>query len=419
MVAARRVEFLEVPTGPALVAVLPRLAAALAGEGPALAPVAAGDAEGMARLGAAFGIGGDLGSGEDDPDDPTVLVIATSGSTGPPKGSLLPRSALVASAAATAARLGPPGSWLLTLPAQHIAGLQVMLRSLATGAAPFLLDTGKPFTATAFLDSAVRLPAGPRYVSLVPTQLQRLIQDSAAVAVLAGFTAVLVGGAATPEPLLRRAREAGVPVVTTYGMSETCGGCVYDGRPLDGVQAELDPDGRILLRGPVVGRGYRLLPGHPAFAGRSTFRTDDLGGWTDGRLQVLGRIDDVLISGGIKIAPAVLEAAAGRAPGVAEVLVVGVPDDEWGQLAVAVVVPAPGPVVTLDALRQACAAAGIAREQHPRALVLLEELPLRGPGKPDRVATLALARDRLSAAGAGGSGSPAAGGVSSGTPLPG
>ena len=152
-------------------------------------------------------------------------------------------------------------------------------------------------------------------------------------------------------------------------MSETCGGCVYDGVPLDGVQIDLDPDGRIQLRGPVVGRGYRLLPGHPAFPGTGTFRTDDLGQVTNGRLQVRGRIDDVLVSGGIKIAPAVLEAAIARVPGVAEVVVVGIPDDEWGQLAVAVVVPQaggaprPDPAGLLD--RPGGDPAGLRRGGHP------------------------------------------------------
>ena len=430
VVAARRVELVEVPTGPALLDVLPRLSAALAGDGPALAPVAAGDADGIARLSAAFGIGGPLHADEDDPDDPTALVIATSGSTGAPKGSLLPRSALAASAAATAARLGPPGTWLLALPAQHIAGLQVLLRALASGTAPFVLDSGHPFTAARFRAAADRLPEGATYVSLVPTQLQRILQDGPATEVLAGFTAVLVGGAATPAPLLDRARGAGVPVVTTYGMSETCGGCVYDGVPLDGVQVDLDTDHRIVLRGPVVGRGYRLRPGHPAFAGDGAFRTDDLGRVVDGRLQVVGRVDEVLISGGIKITPAALEAAIAGVPGVAEVVVVGIPDDEWGQLAVVVAVerrsdahPAGGPVASgvserwtplLDAVRQACTDAGIPRAQQPRALVTVPELPLRGPGKPDRTAAAqwALALLARTAGPAG-----AAPGVAPGPPL--
>lgn len=395
MIGSRTVELLEVPTGAAVLSILPRLSAALAGDGPALAPVAAGDAQRIAQLTAAFGVGRPLGQDEDSPDDPTVLVIATSGSTGAEKGSLLPRSALAASAAATAARLGPPGTWLLALPAQHIAGLQVLLRALATGSPPFVLDTGPPFTAARFRAAVDLLPGGARYVSLVPTQLQRLLRDVSATEALAGFTAVLVGGAATPAPLLERARAADVAVVTTYGMSETCGGCVYDGVPLDGVRADLDGLGRIVLSGAVVGRGYRGLPGHPAFATAGAFRTDDVGRFDGDRLRVLGRIDDVLISGGIKISPAVLEAAISTASGVAEVVVVGVPDDEWGRLAVAVLVHHPGEVPTLESVRQACAAAGIPREQQPRAVVTVAELPLRGPGKPDRTAAAALAQTVL------------------------
>ena len=396
---SRTVELLEVPTGSALLSVLPRLAAALSGEGPAVAPVLAGDAAQIALLTRAFGLGSALGSTEDDPADPTAIVIATSGSTGTPKGTLLPRSALAASAAATQARLGPPGRWLLTLPAQHIAGLQVLLRSLATGSEPHVLDTSLPFTAARFAAAVSRLPAGPRYVSLVPTQLHRVLQDEAATNALGSFAAVLVGGAATPAPLLERAHDAGIVVVTTYGMSETCGGCVYDGVPLDGVAVRLDGDGRVLLSGPVVGRGYRNMPDHPAFdrSGPTViFRTDDVGSWTAGRLRLLGRIDDVITSGGLKITPTSLEAAIAGLPTVSEVVVVGVPDPEWGQCVAAVVVPADAsnPPQLID-LRDACLAAGLATALHPRSLTLMPALPLRGPGKPDRTAAAQLAAAEL------------------------
>src|ERR1700712_1937907 len=147
----RTVELLEMPTGPDLLAVLPRLRDALSGRGPALAPVAAGDHARIALLTAAFGVGAALAEAEDDDDDPPAVVIAPSGSTGPPKGTLLPRSALAASAAATQRRLGPAGAWLLALPAQHIAGLQVLLRALATDSEPHILDTALPFTADRFV----------------------------------------------------------------------------------------------------------------------------------------------------------------------------------------------------------------------------------------------------------------------------
>ncbi|WP_354531686.1 o-succinylbenzoate--CoA ligase [Nakamurella sp. UYEF19] len=396
------------PTGPALLEVLPRLARAIEGTGPALAPVAIGDHHQIELLTAAFGIGAPLSADEDDPDDPTVIVIATSGSTGTPKGTLLTRSALTASAAATAQRLGPPGTWLLALPTQHIAGLQVLLRSLTTGTTPHVLDTGLPFTPERFVTSTRSLPDGPRYLSLVPTQLQRVLTDDDATTELRTFTAVLVGGAATAGAVLQRAGDAGINVVTTYGMSETCGGCVYDGVPLDGIEVTLEPDGRIVLQGPMVGRGYRNLPGHPAFPlttgqRHHTFRTDDLGEWADGRLRILGRIDDVIVTGGLKIAPTTLEEAIARLPGVAEVLVVGVPDATWGQSPAALVVPiratdqpdtrnatAQPDAPSLADLRAACDQAGIPRALHPRSLTLVRELPLRGPGKPDRTAAVTL-----------------------------
>src|ERR1700712_2410116 len=172
----RTVELLEIPTGTALLSLRPRIEAALSGTGPALAPVAAGDTAQIALLTEAFSLGAALSRAEDDPDDPTAIVIATSGSTGTPKGTLLPRSALAASAAATQTRLGPDGHWLLALPAHHIAGLQVLLRSMAAGSEPHILDTGRPFTAERFLLATNELPSGPRYVSLVPTQLHRVLQ---------------------------------------------------------------------------------------------------------------------------------------------------------------------------------------------------------------------------------------------------
>jgi O-succinylbenzoic acid--CoA ligase len=410
----RSVELLHVPTGPGLLALLPRLADALSGRGPALAPVAAGDTAQIALLSKAFEVGAPLARHEDDPADPTAIVIATSGSTGPPKGTLLPRSALAASAAATQARLGPVGCWLLALPAQHIAGLQVLLRSMATASEPHIMDTGLPFTAERFTEAVDRLPPGPRYVSLVPTQLHRVLQHETATTALRTFDGVLVGGSATPERLLQLARQAGVSVVTTYGMSETCGGCVYDGRPLAGTEVKLDENGRVVLSGAMVGRGYRNMPGHPAFGmavappgvatgprttGSASFRTDDLGEWVDGRLQILGRVDDVIVTGGLKIAPTRLEAAIAGVAVVAEAVVVGVPDPEWGQRVAAVVVAAdPRNPPRLDDLRRACSAAGIGDALLPRSLTLVDALPSRGPGKPDRAAATALAGAELARA---------------------
>ena len=394
--APRALRALPVPAGARALELLPLLADALAGRSDAAwHPHAAGQAPHPAlRTGEA------LAPGEDDPEDPTAVVVATSGSTGTPKGALLSAGALRASADATARRLAGPAAgtgaeqWVLALPAHHVAGLQVLLRSVRAGTEPVVVDTAGGFDPAAFAAATAAATAPRLLTSLVPTQLVRLLDAGAeSTAALATHAAVLVGAAATPAPLLARARAAGVRVVTTYGASETCGGCVYDGRPLDGVSAALEDDGRLALSGPVVARGYRGLPGHPAFRtapdGTRTFRTDDAaalareGGGV--LVRVTGRLDDLITTGGLKVAPALVEDALAAAPGVAEAVVVGVPDAEWGQRVVAAVVPAPGATPTLDGLR-AAVRERLAAHAAPRQLLLLDALPLRGPGKPDRAA---------------------------------
>ena len=396
------------PTGAAVSGLLPRLRAALDGSGPALLPHAQDGAPPAALL-----PGQPLAPGEDDEDDPTAVVVATSGSTGDAKGALLPAGALRASAAATRARLdgvpdGVPGSgpgpeqWVLALPAQHVAGLQVLLRSLLAGTEPVVVDLAAGFDPAAFTAAAAACRGPVRRTSLVPTQLLRLLDaGEEPTAALASFDAVLVGAAATPPALLERARAAGVRVVTTYGSSETCGGCVYDGRPLGGVHVEVDPvTARVSLAGPVVARGYRARPGASAFdrdaAGRRRFRTDDAGvlltGGDGPHLEVLGRLDDLVTTGGLKVAPALVEGVLVQHPAVAEAVVVGVDDPHWGQRLVAAVVPRePGAALELAELR-AFVTARLAAHAAPRQLVLLRELPLRGPGKPDRRLLQRLAR---------------------------
>ncbi len=383
---------LPVPSGEAVLEVLPILRAALAGDGPALLPYAPGSPPDEA-----LGPGTELAPGEDDPDDPTVAVVPTSGSTGDPKGTLLPAAALLASASATHDRLGGPGRWLLALPAHHVAGLQVLIRSLVTSTRPVPMDLSDGFEPDDFAAAASRMSGPRRYTSLVPTQLSRLLAAGGpGLAALAGFDAVLVGGAATPEPLRERAAAAGVRLVTTYGMSETCGGCVYDGLPLDGVEVDVDLDGggRISLGGPVVARGYRgraaESPDGPTFtadnSGRRWFRTDDVGHLSGSRLVVGGRLDDVLVTGGLKVAPGVIEAALLRLPGVAEAVVVGADDPDWGQRVVAAIVLHHGAAApTLDAVRDVVRS-DVAAYAAPRQLLVLDRLPLRGPGKPDREA---------------------------------
>ncbi|MEU4364815.1 AMP-binding protein [Promicromonospora sp. NPDC023987] len=365
------------------------------------------------------------------PPPGTALVLRTSGSTGNPREVALSTAALRASARATHERLGGPGRWLLVLPPTHVAGIQVITRSLVTGKGvyPDTLDRFAPadFAAVA-TDFADLLAHGPRaYVSLVPTQLHRLVTaadggDTAGLDALTRFDAVLVGGAATPAPLLARARAAGVHVVTTYGMSETSGGCVYDGVPLAGVRvraADVEPGARsgatpgtgagaVELSGPMLAEGYVGDPSATAAAFRTDadgarwFRTSDLGRLDDGRLTILGRADDVVVTGGVNVAPAAVEdVIAGHlaelgSPG--EACVVGVPDPEWGQAVVAVVavgqalsgrVPAGGQGLTdgggelLAGLRTAVGQR-LGTPAAPRRVYVTAALPARGPGKVDR-----------------------------------
>ncbi|GAB3294099.1 o-succinylbenzoate--CoA ligase [Parasphingorhabdus pacifica] len=392
----RVLEPLPVPTGAGALEMLPALERALAGAGPALLPAPPGS-DGPA---AALGTGEPLEDDEDDPADPTALVIATSGSTGMPKGVLLPASALHASATATHRHLGGAGHWLLAMPAHHIAGIQVLVRSLLAGTEPQAVDLSGGFRPDTFAEAARRTlrTDGPHYTALVPTQLSRLLDEAGeGLAALREFAAVLLGGAATPPETLRRALDAGVRVVTTYGMSETSGGCVYDGTPLDGVRVHLDdPSGRIRLAGPMVARGYRRT--HAASSGSSAsfaggwFHTGDLGHWRDGRLVVLGRADDMIITGGVNVAPLPVERALTELVEVREVCVLGIDDREWGQVVAAAVVPAePGGRPDAEALR-AVVRERVGAHAAPKRIAVLDELPLRGPGKPDRQALRALFR---------------------------
>ncbi|MFX4285823.1 o-succinylbenzoate--CoA ligase [Janibacter sp. G349] len=373
---------LPLPAGPAVLDALPALERALTGTAP-IHPHAPGETPTLPE--------GEL------PDD-LAVAIATSGSTGTPKLSLLTAANLLASAEATAHRLGGPGQWLLALPPHHIAGLQVLLRSIAAGTTPVVVDASAP--PFALVEATAGMHAERRYTSLVPTQLTRLVEDPMGLEALRRFDAVLVGGAATPGALLDRARSLGVRVVTTYGMSETAGGCVYNGQPLQGVAVRTGADGVIELGGAVVAHGYLGLD-TGAFrteGGQRWFRTGDLGTVDgDGRVSVTGRADDVINTGGLKIAPRVVEEAVlAHVPAVTEAVVVGVPDPQWGQAVALAAVTSPGgpPVGPVpDAgvaeirqmLRPHLEAAAL-----PRRVLVVESLPMRGPGKPDRSAVARL-----------------------------
>ena len=394
-------------------AIASALASALDGSGPGIAPVDASlprapDDGGRGASGFVVSGGGRapaLGDEmvleeetrlEETGLEETVLAVTTSGSTGAPRMVALTADALRASAAATQERLGGAGQWLLALPLHHIAGLQVLSRSVLAGTEPVTLDLATSFTPEAFAAAAGRLSGPRRYTSLVPTQLHRALASPEGRDALAAFDAVLVGGAATDPMLVRVARDLGIRLTLTYGMTETAGGCVYDGEPLDGVRFRLDGDGRIHLAGPVLAAGYLGEPELTARTfvshdGERWLRTGDLGAVDGGELHVLGRVDDVITTGGVKVAPAAVESALAELTEVDHASVVGVPDPEWGAVVVAVVVLRRGaPEPSLESVRSHVAHTLGARAA-PRRVVVVPELPALGPGKVDRRAVARLA----------------------------
>jgi O-succinylbenzoic acid--CoA ligase len=314
--------------------------------------------------------------------EPQPLVVETSGSTGRPKRVVLSRAALRASARATEARLGGPGQWLLDLSPTYVAGVQVLFRSVLAGTEPVLLEDHADLAAAARV-----MRAGRRYLSLVPTQLIRMLAVPHDADALRTFDKVLVGGAAMEQSLRRAAAGAGVPVVATYGMSETCGGCVYDGRPLDGVEVAVGPDGRVRIAGPVLFDGYDGQPGETAEVMQGPwFLTSDLGRIDDGRLHVLGRADDVIVSGGVNVPAAAVARRLREHPWVAEAEVLGTPDSEWGRRVVAVVVArgASRDRPALGDLRN-WVSQTLLREWAPKRLLVVPAMPLLPNGKVDRL----------------------------------
>jgi O-succinylbenzoic acid--CoA ligase len=366
------------------------LAAALDGTGPAILPLDAGlPAARLAELIEALGPDSvEDARGMNQPRsvqnpgvaEGTAVIIGTSGSTGAPKGVELSAAALRHSAQASLDRAGarPGERWLCCLPVTHVAGLQVLVRSLVSGTEPVLAEHADAATLTAAAAS------GCAHVSLVPTQLQRLLESSVDKSIpLAGYSSVLLGGAAAPAALLAAARAAGVPVVTTYGMTETCGGCVYDGVPLDGVRVKTGDDERIWIGGPVLFSGYRGAARVPA---DGWFRTGDLGRLDgSGRLTVRGRADDVINTGGHKVVPGEVAAALESCPGVRDVAVVGQPDAEWGERVVAVVAPSdPADPPGLELLRLHVRDR-LPRYASPSRVVMVDAVPMLPSGKHDIV----------------------------------
>ncbi|MDN3359443.1 AMP-binding protein [Actinomadura sp. DC4] len=369
---SRTLHAVVLPPGPLLAR---RLEAALDGSGPAICPLSPALPEPALRAvldalapAAVETPDGTAARESGRPTDAAVL-IATSGSTGRPKIVELSAEALRFSANATLHRVGaaPGDRWLCCLPTDHIAGIQVLTRSVVAGTTPIIQERFSP---------AEALASGAQHISVVPTQLRRMLDHDLSV-----FSSILLGGAAAPPDLLASARAAGARVLTTYGMSETCGGCVYDGVPLDGVSAAVGDDGRIRLAGPVLFGGYRLRPDLTAgVLDGDWFVTSDLGVIEKGTLRIRGRADDVINTGGEKVVAGEVEHLLRSHPAVQDVVVVGRPDQEWGELVTAVVVGS----VTLGELRDHVRAT-LPAHAAPRALELVPEIPLLPSGKPDRV----------------------------------
>jgi O-succinylbenzoic acid--CoA ligase len=333
-----------------------------------------------------------VGSVRDLPDtveQRIALIVETSGSTGLPKRVMLSADAMLASAAASESALGGPGQWVLALPAHYIAGLNVLVRSLAAGIDPVFM-TGDHFTPDRFAEATRRLSIPERFTALVPAQLAVLLDDREGVAALREFSGVLLGGQSAPRAVLDRAAEQGVHVIRTYGSTETSGGCVYDGSPIGNAGVTV-VDGEVWLSGPTLAEGYLGRPDltDERFRTRDGVRwyaTNDTGSWDGTRLTVTGRLDDVIISGGMKVSLGEVERLIREHCGVPDVVVVAVKHPKWGE--------APAIVTTGDAdFADAISAVGIeiGREARPARVIRVLELPMLASGKPDRVAIAALA----------------------------
>ena len=378
--------------------------------------------------------------------EPIALVVGTSGSTGTPKRTALTARALAASAAATERFFGSnsdgASQWLLALPAHYIAGAQVLARSVLAGTAPVIARSViEPvhFSPEVFLQAVERMSSARRFISLVPTQLHKLLESADANPhlgaeiheALGSFTGILLGGAPASTDLLAAATALGLNTVTTYGSAETAGGCVYSGSVLPGVRVELVPEegmpavpdtggepaqvGRIWISGAHLASGYigdaARTAEHffSAADGTRWYRTDDYGllspaaapgsnkNCSEQRLQVLGRSDDVLISGGVKISARAVATVLEEHPSVREACVVGLPDARWGTAIAAAVTLVPsagaaaapaenGPALNeeLCALLRARCAEKLGAPAAPKQLSILPDFPLTSTGKPDR-----------------------------------
>ena len=315
-----------------------------------------------------------------------AVVVATSGSTGRPRGVLLTESNV--KSAAQRADLARPGlatcAWILALPVTSVAGLNVVARSLLADSPLAVLPSVGGSTTFDPADLLALEVTEPFAVSLVPSQLRLVVENVDATRLLSAAHTVLVGGAATDQTLLDRARAAGIPAVSTYGMTETTGGCVFDGIPLPDVRVSTDDTGRISVNGPTIAAGYLRLGPDDGFAADGGFTTGDVGRWDGQRLFVFGRADDIVTVHGVNVSLGAIEHLLLRGEDVREAAVVAVPDPASGSRLIAYVVlngdTSTSPVDLADAAREQLG--GAARPE----VVRVDELPHLPNGKIDRLA---------------------------------
>jgi len=309
-------------------------------------------------------------------DAETALIVESSGSTGVPKRISLSRDALLAAANASQSALGVSGQWLLALPITYVAGIMVLVRSIVAHTQPVVMNTAMPFTAEAFARSASLMTGEHRFTSVVPTQLLRLAQsaetDDHLLDLLRRFDAILVGGQAPNPAVVEALRSKGVRVIETYGMTETAGGCFYDGVPLSGVRGRIASNGAIEISAPTLANNVADDQGW--------FQTSDLGSIdSEGRLKVLGRLNRVVASGGIKVSLDAVEELIRAIGGVSDVAAIAVDSEEWGQRVAIVYVGSPevADYIAEGVLSELGAAA------KPVRVIRVDGLPKLVSGKPD------------------------------------
>lgn len=311
----------------------------------------------------------------------TAVIIESSGSTGIPKRIQHSAQSLLYSAEQSLHQIGGPGQWLLALPTNFIAGLQVLTRSIVSETQPVLLNTQLPFTAESFFRGASLMDGQRKYTSLVPTQLARLAkaarEDAFGFSMLRQFDAILLGGQQPNWATVTELRAMGINIVISYGMTETAGGCVFDGTALPGVDTTLEND-RIRISGPVLAQGLG-----------ESFLTQDLGEYREGKLEVLGRADRVIVSGGKKVLLDRVEQVAADVAGVQQVVAISLSDPSWGERVGLVYQGSPEAEIVPALVSE------IGPEAKPIKIKQLAQLPLLVSGKPDLLTIKNLLTDSI------------------------